>query len=161
VIGLASRGLAVSNGGEVMRRELVRRRVPKGLEGRLEAARLELLALFRAIDELDMSANELPQGLLQELFGLDGDYAEALSVLDSPVGEINVRAMLRDTRMSLARLDATRTQFLEWLLPGRREPLEVQRTKVRATLTREDAYHSIPGMDPKAEPSSSGESATS
>jgi hypothetical protein len=55
----------------------VRDLVPPNLEPELEAARLELLALFRALDRLDLTAGEIPQDLLRELFELDADFAEA------------------------------------------------------------------------------------
>jgi hypothetical protein len=48
---------------------------PDNLRARLEGARLDLLALFRALDRMDLSAAEIPQRLLRQLFELDGDYA--------------------------------------------------------------------------------------
>ena len=45
---------------------------------RLEVARLDLLALFRALDRMDLSPAEIPQRLLRQLFELDADFAEAL-----------------------------------------------------------------------------------
>jgi hypothetical protein len=48
------------------------------LRSRLEAARLDLLALFRALDRMDLTAREIPQLILRQLFELDADYAEAL-----------------------------------------------------------------------------------
>ena len=58
--------------------------IPPDLKSRLETARLDLLALFRSLDQMDLSAREIPQRLLQQLFELDADYAEALWVLDQP-----------------------------------------------------------------------------
>jgi len=55
-----------------------RRKSPGDLGARLEAARLDLLALFRALDRMHLSAGEIPQRLLRQLFELDADYAEAL-----------------------------------------------------------------------------------
>jgi hypothetical protein len=52
--------------------------MPHDLRARLEAARLDLLALFRALDQMDLTALEIPQRLLQQLFELDADCAEAL-----------------------------------------------------------------------------------
>jgi len=137
--------------------QLVRNAVPKALEVKLKASRLDLLALFRAIDSLEMDARELPPVLLNELFELDADFAQALCALDEPLGSIDVRAMLSDTRRSLADLDRTRMYFLESLIPGRRAPLEKWIRKIRPTLTQDDAYHAIPGKDPTAgEPSAGG-----
>ncbi|HMC60285.1 MAG TPA: hypothetical protein VKJ01_13930, partial [Candidatus Solibacter sp.] len=60
-------------------------RAPAGiavdLRPRLETARLDLLALFRALDRMDLSPAEIPQQLLRQLFELDADYAEALWAL--------------------------------------------------------------------------------
>jgi len=43
------------------------------LRARLEVARLDLLALFRALDRMDLSAEEIPQRLLRQLFEKDAD----------------------------------------------------------------------------------------
>lgn len=128
----------------------VRDRAPADLEDKLKAGRLDLLALFRAIDRLPMDARELPRLVLDELFDLDGDYAEALSVLDDPAVSIDVRRMLRDTRRALCRLTETRARFLGSLPWTRRAQLEEKTRAVRPTLTEQDAWHSIPGKDPMA-----------
>jgi len=54
-----------------------RHEIPADLRARLETARLELLALFRALDRMDLSPAEIPQHLIRQLFQLDADYAEA------------------------------------------------------------------------------------
>src|SRR5437762_8116628 len=72
--------------------------IPDDLRSRLETARLDLLALFRTLDRLNLSAGEIPQRLLQQLFKLDADYAEALWALDQPASSLDRPAMLRDTR---------------------------------------------------------------
>src|SRR5580658_6903285 len=56
--------------------------VPADLRARLEAARLDLLALFRALDRMDLTPSEIPQRLIRQLFELDADYVEALWGLD-------------------------------------------------------------------------------
>ena len=58
--------------------------IPGDLRARLEVARLDLLALFRALDRMDLSPEEIPQRLLRQLFEMDADYAEALWALDQP-----------------------------------------------------------------------------
>ena len=78
--------------------------IPTDLRARLETARLHLLALFRALDRLDLSASEIPQRLLHQLFELDADFAEALWALDQPSHSLDFRAMLRDTLESLEQL---------------------------------------------------------
>jgi len=45
--------------------------IPDDLRTRREVARLDLLALFRALDRMNLSAGEIPQRLLQQLFELD------------------------------------------------------------------------------------------
>ena len=47
--------------------------IPVDLRTRLETARLDLLALFRALDRMDLSPAEIPQRLLRQLFELDAD----------------------------------------------------------------------------------------
>jgi hypothetical protein len=59
--------------------------VPADLRARLEgleAARLDLLALFRALDRMDLKPFEIPQRLIRQLFELDADCAEALWAVD-------------------------------------------------------------------------------
>jgi hypothetical protein len=56
--------------------------IPADLRARLEKARLDLLALFRALDRMDLSPAEIPQRLIRQLFELDADYVEALWALD-------------------------------------------------------------------------------
>lgn len=126
----------------------VRDLTPPGLETELEAARLDLLALFRALDRLDLTAAEIPQDLLHELFELDADLAEALHVLDFPTRGLDVRAMVADTRASLRRVPSTRQRFLTSLAPRASAPLERWIASIRPNLTREDARHSIPTQDP-------------
>jgi hypothetical protein len=45
--------------------------IPADLHTRLEAARLDLLTLFRALDQMDLTAGEI-QSVLRQLFALDG-----------------------------------------------------------------------------------------
>src|ERR1017187_5234760 len=61
--------------------------IPGDLRPRLEVARLDLLALFRALDRMDLSAEEIPQRLLRQLFERDADYAEALRSEERRVGK--------------------------------------------------------------------------
>ena len=60
--------------------------IPVDLRARLEAARLDLLALFRALDRMNLTPSEIPQRLIRQLFELDADYVEALWGLDQPPG---------------------------------------------------------------------------
>src|SRR5258708_30820946 len=85
--------------------------IPVDLRARLETARLDLLALFRALDRMDLSATEIPQRLLRQLIELDADFAEALWGPDQPARRLDVRAMLRDTLAALDQLPAATTRF--------------------------------------------------
>ena len=127
---------------------VLERALPPGFRGRLEAARLDLRALFRAADQLGI-AHDLPDEVTH-LFELDADFAEALHVMDLAPGGIDVRAMLRDTEASLARIAASRAEFLDSLAGPARERLEARVPAVRATLLPQDAYIDIPGRDPRA-----------
>jgi hypothetical protein len=131
------------------RMKRVRDLTPSNLETELEAARLDLLALFRALDRLDLTAAEIPQELLHKLFELDADFAEALHVLDFPARGLDVRAMIADTQASLRRVPSVRQRFLAGLAPRANAPLERWITSIRPRLTREDARHSIPTRDPR------------
>ena len=77
--------------------------------------RLDLPALFRALDRMDLSAQEIPQRLLQQLFERDADYAEALWALDQVEGSLDRRAMLRDTLTALDRLPSACAKFRKQL----------------------------------------------
>ena len=76
----------------MVRRPSLSRRL-KDLRPRLESARLELLALFRTLDQLYLAPQQIPQELLRELFELDAGFAEALWALDQPRNRIRVKAL--------------------------------------------------------------------
>ena len=121
--------------------------LPPDFRARLECARLDSLALFRALDRLDLRATEIPQGLLRALFALDADYAEALWVLDQPGGGFNLAAMRRDTLAALDRLPLAQAK-LRQKLPSRIHPrLHALESALRAALDPREAYHGIPGRD--------------
>jgi len=126
-----------------------RREISVELRPRLEAARLDLLALFRALDRMDLSPREIPQRLLRQLFELDGDYAEALWALDQPEKSLDRRAMLRDTLMALDQLPSACIQFRK-KLPARAHPTLGQlEGSVRKSLNPKEAYNMVPGRDPE------------
>jgi hypothetical protein len=120
-----------------------------GLRARLEAARLELLALFRALDRVDLAPDEIPQGLLRQLFERDADYAEALWALDQPEGRLDHHAMRRDTLTALDQLPFACAQFRNQL-PARAHPtLEQLEDSLRKVLDPKEAYNMVPGRDPE------------
>jgi hypothetical protein len=105
--------------------------IPGDLRVRLEVARLELLALFRALDRMDLSAQEIPQRTLRQLFELDGDYAEALWALDQVEGSLDRRAMLRETLNALEKLPTACAQFRKRLPARAHPPLEQLQDSIR------------------------------
>jgi hypothetical protein len=123
--------------------------IPGDLRARLEAARLDLLALFRALDRMDLSAGEIPQGLLRQLFELDADYAEALWALDQPAASLDRHAMVRGTLAALDQLPRASAQFRK-KLPPRAHPILAQlEQSLRKTLNPKEAYNMVPGRDPE------------
>ena len=123
--------------------------IPDDLRARLEVARLDLLALFRALDHMDLSAEEIPQRLLRQLFERDADYAEALWALDQIEGSLDRRAMLRDTLTALDRLPSACAK-LRKQLPVRAHPiLEQLEGSIRKALNPKEAYNMVPGRDPE------------
>jgi hypothetical protein len=124
--------------------------IPADLRTRLEAARLDLLALFRALDQMDLSPTEIPPRLIQQLFELDADYVEALGALDQPRHSLDWHAMLRDTLASLEQLPVACTQFRKYLPPRARPTLESLEASIRKNLDPREAYNMVPGRDPKS-----------
>jgi hypothetical protein len=123
--------------------------VPPDLRSRLETARLDLLALFRSLDQMDLSAREIPQRLLQQLFELDADLAEALWVLDDPPANFDLRLMLRDTLAALEQLPDAFVRF-RTNLPQRARPILASlEPKLRNSLDPREAYNGLLGLDPQ------------
>jgi hypothetical protein len=123
--------------------------LPVDLRARLETARLDLLALFRALDRMDLSPAEIPQRLIRQLFQLDADYVEALWALDQPPGRLNTQAMLRDTLAALDQLPEAAARFKK-NLPQRAHPLlETLEASIRKTVNPKEAYNQVPGRDPQ------------
>lgn len=123
--------------------------IPRDLRTRLEAARLDLLALFRALDRMDLSPAEIPQRLIHQLFDLDADFAEALWALDQTRHRFDAQAMLRDTLAALEQLPAACARFRK-NLPRRAHPvLETLEASLRITLHPREAYNMVPGSSPK------------
>jgi hypothetical protein len=123
--------------------------IPPDLRTRLVAARLDLLAIFRALDRMDLTAAEIPQRLLRQLFELDADYAEALWALDQPPGALNLRAMLRDTLAALEQLPTACARFRK-NLPKRAHPILASlEPSVRNSLDPREAYNMLSAADPQ------------
>ena len=123
--------------------------IPADLRARLENARLDLLALFRALDRMDLTPVEIPQRLIRQLFELDADYVEALWALDQPPGTLDLHLMLRDTLIALEQLPEACSRFRK-NLPARAHPaLATLEAKVRNHLRPAEAYSMVPGRDPQ------------
>ena len=127
--------------------DTVEKHVVPGLRSRLEAARLDLLALFRALDSLLLAQHPPPP--LRAILELDADCAEALVVLDRSPQGLNLAAMTRDTLASLDDIPRARQHFLDTLPTADRERLGPRIQLVRITLDPLEAYHQIPGKDPR------------
>lgn len=125
------------------------RAAPADLRARLERARLDTLALLRALDHTSLAPRDLPRAALTDVAALDADCAEALWALDQPAGTLNVPAMVRDTLASLDRLAHTRAQVRAQLPGHTRARLERLEPVIRATLDPTEAYNDVPGRDPQ------------
>jgi hypothetical protein len=123
--------------------------IPADLRARLEAARLDLLALFRALDRMPLRPAEIPQRLIRQLFELDADFAEALWALDQPPGTLDLSLLLRDTLASLEQFPEA-SRRLRMNLPPRAHPaLARLEITVRQSLRPTEAYNMVPGRDPQ------------
>jgi len=118
------------------------------LRERCEETRLDLRALFRALDRCRLMV-DLPVEL-QSVMELDADLAEALWALGQPRGRIDLRALERDTLASLGQIPTARERMLDRLSVEDRADLLACAAEVREELTPGEAYTDIPGYDPRA-----------
>src|SRR5258708_26974191 len=123
--------------------------IPLDLRTRLETARLDLLALFRALDRICLTPDQIPQRLIRQLFELDADYVEALWGLDQPPGKLNLRAMLGDTLAALEQLPAACSRFRKTLPPQVQPILSPLELTIRVNLNPAEAYNMVPGRAPQ------------
>ncbi|PYT22718.1 MAG: hypothetical protein DMG57_34215 [Acidobacteria bacterium] len=107
------------------------------------------MALFRALDRMDLTPSEIPQRLIRQLFALDADYAEARWALDQPPGTLDVKAMLRDTLAALEQLPDACARFRKTLPPRAHPALARLEVIVRQSLLPAEAYHMVPSRDPQ------------
>ena len=123
--------------------------IPADLRSRLETARLDLLALFRALDRMTLTPDQIPQRLIRQLFELDADFVEALWGLDQPPGKLNPAKMLRDTLASLDQLPVATSRFRDNLPLHARPILAKLEPPIRLNLGPSEAYAMVPGRDPQ------------
>ena len=119
------------------------------LRGRLEGARLETLALLRALDQSALAPRDLPHVPLAALARLDADCAEALWALDQPPGALDLDAMVRDTRTSLDALGEIRAHVRLGVPAACQSRLKTLEPLIRATLDPREAYNDLPGAHPQ------------
>jgi hypothetical protein len=124
--------------------------VDADLRPRLESVRLDMRALFRALDQLGVGQRVPTE--LREVMELDADVAECLHVLDMNASRFDVPLMVRDTLTSVARVQPTMAAFLDTIDGDERERVVARAEVVRSTLGIADAYVDIPGRDPLARP---------
>jgi hypothetical protein len=117
--------------------------IPKDLRPRLEDARLDTLALLRAIDRALIAPHNLPTPELHQLYELDADCAEALWALDQPTGSLDSRAMLRDTLASLDQLAAARELIRARIPSAAQTRVTTLQNTIRAKLARREAYNDV------------------
>jgi hypothetical protein len=122
--------------------------VPADLRTRLEAARLDTLALLRALDH-GLGPHPPPEAPLAVLAAQDADCAEALWALDQPPRTLNLTAMVRDTTATLTGLPRTRQQVRDALPPPTRDVVAQLEPVIRAALDPREAYSDVPGRDPQ------------
>jgi len=123
--------------------------IPADLRARLETARLDLLTLFRALDRMNLTPEQIPQRLLRQLFELDADCVEALWGLDQPPGKLNLDAMLRDTLAALEQLPAACLRFRKTLPSKALSNLARLELTIRKDLNTAEAYNMVPGRNPQ------------
>ena len=118
--------------------------VPPGFRARLEAARLDTLALLRALDH-SLGAQPAPAAPLATLADQDAGCAEALWALDQRAGTLNLPAMVRDTLATLTHLPDTRQQVRNALSRPTRDRVAQLEPAIRAALDPREAYNDVPG----------------
>ena len=122
--------------------------VPPDFRARLEAARLDTLALLRALDR-GLGPHPAPTTPLAALADHDADIGEELWALDQPPHTLDLTAMLRDITATLTRLPRTRQHVRNALTPLTRDHVAQLERVIRAALDPREAYNDIPGRDPQ------------
>jgi hypothetical protein len=124
--------------------------IPADLRQRLEGARLDNLALMRALDRVFRAGPPIAQPILRAWYQLEADCVEGLWALDQPPGRLDRLAMVRDMLASLGRLPAARDRVRAALPAVEREVLARVEEAIRGELDPREAYAQVPGRDPGA-----------
>jgi hypothetical protein len=98
---------------------------------------------------MDLTALEIPQSLLRQLFELDADYAEALYPLDQPPRRFKLQAILRHASAALERMPQLLARFRTMLPPRAHAKLAALKEAVRKNLHPREAYSMVPSRDPQ------------
>lgn len=122
--------------------------VPLDFRARLEAARLDTLALLRALDR-GLGPQPAPTAPLATLAHADADCGEALWALDQPPHTLDLAVMVRDTTRTLTRLPRTRQHVRDALPSLTRDHVAQLERAIRAALDPREAYNDVPGRDPQ------------
>ena len=130
-------------------RKKPRTTVPADLRERIEAARLDSIALMRTLDRFGLADHLARTPDFLAMYELDADCAEALAVLNRPPLSMDWGAMVRDTEASLRRLPSARQRVREKLDKESRAKLVAMEPIMRVTLSRADVYDEIPGGVPE------------
>ncbi len=118
--------------------------VPTTLRPRLEGARLENLALMRALDRLHLADHLVTHPDMRAFFALEADCGEALAVLHRPPSfAINWRTMVRETEASLRRLPAAREKVRQLIDPADRTQLLALEPILRESIDPAEAYDGL------------------
>jgi hypothetical protein len=123
--------------------------IPADVRQRLEEARLDNLALMRALDRVYRDGPPIAEAILRAWYELEADCVEGLWALDQPPGRLDRRAMVRDTLASLGRLAAARDRVRAALPAMEREILVRAEEAIRAALDPTEAYSQVAGRDPE------------
>ncbi len=123
--------------------------VPPDLRARLEHARLDNLALMRALDWHHLGDHLTEDPALLAFGELEADCAEALQVILSPPSfTISWGQMVRDTESSLRALPEARERVRALLGPADQEVLRRSEAAIRDSADPSDAYNDIPSTRP-------------
>jgi hypothetical protein len=123
--------------------------IPIDLRARLEAARLDLLALFRALESHASGAAADSATTHPAAIRTRRRLCGSSLGLDQPPGKLNPRAMLRDTLAALEQLPVACSRFRK-ALPSQAQPTLPQlELTVRVNLSPTEAHNMVPGRDPQ------------
>lgn len=115
--------------------------IPADLCARLEHARLDNLALMRALDRHHLADHLTEDPALRAFGELEADCAEAQQVILTPPSfGISWEQMVRDTEASLHALPLARERVRALLEPAEQEVLRSIESAIRGSLDQSDVF---------------------